>query len=173
MSLLRWALVTVPLVLFLGFAVGRLVPSGDANPWYRALIKPAATPPGWAFPVVWTTLYVLLGFALAIVLSARGARNRGLAVALFAAGVLLNFAWTPLFFGAHRVTEAWLLILAMLVVGVAATVAFARIRPLAGWLIVPYLIWISYAGVLTWRIDQLNPDAEKLAPGAKATQIIG
>ena len=172
MSLLRWAAVAVPLVVLLGFVSGSLVPVGSENAWYQGLRKPAATPPDWAFPVAWTTLYALLGFALAMVLNARGARGRGAAVALFALALALNLAWTPLFFGAHRVTASWVLIVAMLAAGVAATVAFARIRPLAGWAMVPYLVWISFAGVLTWRIDQLNPGAE-LAPAARTTQIIG
>lgn len=173
MSFLRWAVVSVPLVLLLGFGSGSLAPSGDDNGWYRALAKPAATPPDIAFPIVWTTLYALMGLALAIVLHARGAGGRGRALALFALALALNLIWTPLFFGAHRVTAAWMLIVLMLLSGIAATVAFARVRPIAGWLLVPYLVWIGYAGVLNFRIDRLNPDAETLAPGSRTTQMIG
>lgn len=173
MSFLRWAVVTVPLVLLLGFGSGSLAPSGDENGWYRALAKPAATPPNWAFPVAWTTLYALMGVALAMVLHARGARGRSAALALFTLALALNLLWSPLFFGAHQVTAAWMLIIAMLISGIAATVAFARVRRLAGWLLVPYLVWIGYAGVLNFRIDQLNPNAEELAPGPRATQVIG
>ena len=172
MSLLRWAIVTVPAVLLLGFLSGRSVPAGDANPWYVALAKPALTPPGWAFPVAWGVLYVLIGLALAIVLNARGARGRGLAVALFAVQLALNLGWQPLFFGAHRVGAALLLIVAMLAVAVATTVVFARIRRTAAWLMVPYLVWISFAGVLTWRIGQLNPGAETLVPRARTSQML-
>ena len=96
----------------------------------------------------------------------------GAAIALFAVALVLNLVWTPLFFGAHKVTLAWVLIIAMLATGIAATVAFGRIRAAAAWALVPYLVWIFYAGVLTWRIDQLNPGAE-LAPGGRTTQIIG
>lgn len=172
MSLLRWAVVTVPLVVLLGFISGSLAPAGSENRWYVALVKPEATPPNWVFPVAWTTLYALMGLALAMVLHARGARGRGAALALFAVALALNLVWTPLFFGAHKVTLAWVLIIAMLLAGVAATMAFGRIRAAAAWLLVPYLVWISYAGVLTWRIDQLNPGAENLAPDARTTQII-
>ena len=173
MSFLRWAVVTVPLVILLGFASGSAVPVGSENGWYAALAKPAATPPDWLFPVAWTTLYALMGLALAMILHARGARGRGMAIALFALALVLNLIWTPLFFGAHRVTLAWMLIVAMLLSGIAATVAFGRIRTAAAWALVPYLVWIAYAGVLTWRIDQLNPGAEELAPGGRTTQIIG
>jgi tryptophan-rich sensory protein len=173
MSFLRWAAVTVPLVILLGFASGSAVPVGSENGWYAALAKPAATPPDWLFPVAWTTLYALMGLALAMILHARGARGRGMAIALFALALVLNLIWTPLFFGAHRVTLAWMLIVAMLLSGIATTVAFGRIRTAAAWALVPYLVWIAYAGVLTWRIDQLNPGAEELAPGGRTTQIIG
>ena len=166
-------MVSVPLILLLGFLSGRSVPVGDESSWYRALAKPAVTPPGWVFPVAWTTLYVLIGLALAVVLHARGAKGRGVAVALFAAQFLLNLAWTPVFFGAHRVEVALGVIAAMLLLAIATTLAFGRIRPVAAWLMVPYLVWISFAGVLNWRIGQLNPEADALAPGAASTQVIG
>lgn len=173
MSFLRWALVTVPAVVLLGFLSGRSVPVGTENGWYLALTKPAVTPPPIAFPIAWGTLYILLGVALALILNARGARGRGLALALFAAQFALNLAWTPIFFGAHDIGLATLMIVAMLALAVATTIAFARIRPRAGWLMVPYLVWISFAGVLTWRIGQLNPDAEALAPQSGTSQVIG
>ena len=172
MSFLRWAVVTVPLIILLGFLAGRTVPMGGDSRWYVALAKPALTPPGWLFPVAWTMLYVLLGLALAMVLHARGARRRGLAITLFAAGFALNLAWTPIFFGAHRVAAALVVIGAMLAIGIATTIVFARIRPVAAWLMVPYLVWISFAGVLTWRIGQLNPDARTLVPGARTSQML-
>jgi benzodiazapine receptor len=172
MSFLRWAAVTVPAILLLGFLSGRSVTVGDESAWYRALAKPALNPPGWVFPVVWSLLYILMGFALALILNARGARGRGVAIALFAVQLVLNLLWTPLFFGAHQVGLALLDIVAMLVLAVAATFAFARIRQAAAWLMVPYLVWISFAGVLTWSIGRLNPDAATLAPGRSTSQVI-
>jgi tryptophan-rich sensory protein len=172
MSFLRWAVFTVPLILLLGFASGRAVPSGSDNNWYMALNKPALTPPGIVFPIAWTTLYILLGLAVAVILHARGARGRGLALSLFAVQFLLNLAWTPLFFGLHRVGAALLVIVVMLVLAIVTTWLFGRIRPLAAWLMVPYLVWISFAGVLTWRIGQLNPDAETLVPATHTSQML-
>lgn len=168
---LRWAVVTVPLVLLLGFASASLAPNGSKNPWYRALVQPEVQPPDWAFPVVWSTLYVMLGLALAMVVNARGSRGRGGAIALFAAALAANYAWSPTFFAAHKVGLALAIIVVMLVLGIATTFAFARIRKAAAWLMVPYLVWVSFAGVLNWRIGQLNPDAEALVPGSSSTQI--
>ena len=173
MSFLRWALVTVPGVVLLGFLSGRSVPVGTENSWYLALSKPAVTPPPIAFPIAWTTLYILMGVALALMLNARGARGRGPALALFGAQFLLNLAWTPVFFGLHKVGVATLVIAAMLALAIAATIAFGRVRTVAAWLMVPYLVWISFAGVLTWRIGQLNPDADALVPRAGTSQVIG
>lgn len=172
MSFLRWAVFTVPLILLLGFASGRAVPSGSENSWYMALQKPALTPPGIVFPIAWTTLYILMGFAVALILHARGGKGRGLALGLFAAQFALNLVWTPLFFGMHQVGAALLVIVAMLVLAILTTILFGRIRPLAAWLMVPYLVWISFAGVLTWRIGQLNPDAETLVPAAHTSQML-
>ena len=74
MSFLRWALVTVPAVLLLGTLSGRASNSGYGNPWFDALVKPEAMPPGWVFGAAWTILYILLGLALAMILNARGSR---------------------------------------------------------------------------------------------------
>lgn len=171
MSFVRWALVIVPAVLLLGFASGSIVAGGSDNAWYRALAKPGITPPDWVFPVVWTILYVLIGVALAIVLNARGARGRGLGIALFVAQLAANLVWNPLFFGWHRVPLALAVIVLLFVLALATTLLFARIRAVAAWLMVPYLVWVAFAGVLTWRIHQLNPDADSLVPGAVSTQI--
>lgn len=170
-SYLRWAVVTVPFVVLLGLLSGRMVEVGNDNCWYRALAKPALNPPDWVFPIVWTALYILLGLALAMILNARGSRLRGAAVALFVVQLLANLAWTPLFFGAHQVVNSALLIVVMLALTIATAFVFGRIRPLAAWLLVPYLVWISFAGLLTWEIHTLNPNAETLVCGGSSTQI--
>lgn len=170
-SFARWAFVTVPAVLLLGFAAGRVAPSGEENPWYQSLSRPEWQPPGWAFPVVWSILYVLLGLALAMILNARGARGRGLAIGLFVAQFALNLAWTPVFFGMHLVSAAAVLILAILALAIATTFAFARVRRGAAWLLVPYLVWLSFASILAIDIDRRNPDGETLVPSGSTTQI--
>lgn len=159
-SLLRWALVLVPAVLLLGILSARIANSGEGNPWFDALTKPALYPPPATFAVVWTVLYILMGVALAMIASARGARGRRLAVAVFAVQLVLNLAWSPLFFAGHQIQAALVLII-VLDVAVLATVAlFARIRPLAGILLLPYLAWVLFATVLTWQFLQANPDAD-------------
>lgn len=167
----RWAVVTVPLVILIGFTSGRSAPSGSDNPWYVALAKPALNPPDWMFPIAWGLIYVCMGLALATVLDARGASRRWPAVGLFALLMALLFAWQPLFFGARAITAATWLIGGIVAVGIATTVLFGRIRRSAAWLMLPLLVWSGFAGVLSWRIDRLNPGAEAVAPEPAGSQM--
>ena len=171
MSFLRYALVTVPAILLLGTISGRASGSGYGNPWFDALIKPEIMPPGWVFGVVWTLLYIALGLSLALILHARGARGRGLAVGLFLVQLLLNYSWSPIFFAMHQVGIALLVVLAMLVLSIVVTLLFARIRPAAAWLMVPYIAWLIFAALLTYQIGQLNPWAEELVPQSGSADI--
>ncbi|MBN8829046.1 MAG: tryptophan-rich sensory protein [Sphingomonadales bacterium] len=171
LSFMRWVLVTVPAIEFLGLASGFLANSGYGNRWFAALDKPELTPPGWVFALVWPILYLLMGLALAMILHARGAKGRGLAVTVFIVQLLCNLAWSPLFFAAHEATLAFYLILVILLLAIVATLLFGRIRSLAAWLMVPYLVWLGFASGLAYEIDQRNPDAERLAPAAVSTQI--
>lgn len=166
MSYLRWALVTVPLILLLGTLSGAASGSASDNPWFASLAKPGFMPPGWAFPVAWTFLYICLGLALAHILHARGARGRPLALSLFAAQLVLNLAWSPLFFAAHKVSLAFWVIVAMWILAAACAYCFFRIRRAAGLLMLPYLAWLILAGALNHQIDRLNPGAELAAPGS-------
>jgi tryptophan-rich sensory protein len=171
MSFLRYALVTVPLVLLLGTLSGTLAGSGYGNPWFDALAKPDLMPPGWVFGAAWTLLYICLGLALALILHARGARGRGVAVGIFLAQLLLNFAWSPIFFAAHEIGLAFLVIVVMMVLSALAALLFARIRRAAGLLMVPYLAWLFFAAFLNWQIGQMNPNADQLVPPQASADI--
>ncbi len=171
MSFLRYALVTVPAVLLLGIVSGRLANSGYGNPWFDALAKPEMMPPGWVFGAAWTLLYILLGIVLAILLHAKGAAMRGTVIALFVVQLLVNYAWSPVFFAMHEVRTALALIVIMVLLTLFLIVLGGRIRRLIPFLLLPYLGWLFFAGALTWGIDELNPNASELAPGAASTDI--
>lgn len=171
LAYLRWALVTVPAVVFLGFLSGKLANSGYGNRWFDALLKPEAMPPGWAFGVAWTILYVLIALAFAMVLHARGARGRGLAILLFLVQLALNLLWSPLFFRAHQVDNALALILILFMLVAVTASLFWRIRRAAGLLLLPYLAWLAFAAYLNYEIGRLNPDAETLVAPALKAQI--
>lgn len=167
----RWALVTVPAIVFLGFLSGKLANSGYGNRWFAALAKPELIPPGWVFGAAWSALYVLMALAFAIVLHARGARGRAVAITAFVAQFILNLLWSPLFFRAHQVDQALVLIVALFMLVAVTAVLFWRVRRVAGLLLLPYLCWLAFASYLNYEIGRLNPDAESLGKPAFQTQI--
>lgn len=153
-SFFRWALLTVPLCL-LGLIPGRLWTSDTA--WFASLEKPAIFPPGITFAIVWPILYILIGLAFAMVCAAWGARRRTAAIALFLLQLVVNFAWTPVFFGAYDI-DGGLTVLGILVpLVIATTVLFWKVRRTAGLLMLPYLAWILFATALNFQFLQLNP----------------
>jgi tryptophan-rich sensory protein len=171
MSFLRYAVVTVPAVLLLGMLSGYLAGSGSSNPRFAALRKPAFMPPGWVFPLAWTILYILLGLSLAMLLHAKGAHKRERVLILFWVSLVLNFAWSPVFFGMHKVTFALSLIAAMMILAMTLILTLWKIRIVAALLLYPYLGWLMFAGLLNYEILQLNPNAETLVPGGQTINI--
>ena len=169
---LRWALVTVPAITLLGLLSSKLGDAGPGNLWFARLEKPAIMPPGWVFPFAWSILYTMMAVALAFILNARGAKGRGVAVLLFLVQLALNLAWSPVFFAMHRIMLGFGLILAILLWAGLATLMFWRIRRVAGLLMLPYLAWLAFAGVLNWQIHQRNPNGLTLVPATGDTQII-
>jgi translocator protein len=159
-SFVRWALFLVPVIILLGVLSGQLAGSGAGSAWFAALQMPAAYPPGWLFGVAWTILYALMGCALAVIAAAKGARGRGAAVLMFIVQLLLNLAWSPMFFAAHQLTGALVLIVVLDLAVVLTIVLFWRVRRSAALLLLPYLAWILFATYLIFEIRQANPDLD-------------
>jgi benzodiazapine receptor len=154
------AVITVPAIVIVGFLMGIVSNSGFANGWYANLVTPGFQPPGWAFGVVWTTLYTMMGIALAVVLDAPKSAQRTVALLMFAAQLAANFAWSPLFFGAHAINAALVLIIATTFQVALTIMRFWRVRPLAGALLLPYLVWLCLATALNYETGRLNPGAD-------------
>ncbi|MFN3590601.1 MAG: TspO/MBR family protein [Thermaurantiacus sp.] len=156
-----WALVLAAILTLNGLGgVSALI--GDPPPqnaWYQALTLPAWQPPGWAFGLAWTLLYSLLGLVLARVLMAPASPGQRQALALFAFQFGLNLAWSPLFFAAQAIVPALALLAVLWLAAIAATLAVARVERWLAWAMVPYLVWLSYAALLNWRLAVLNPGA--------------
>src|SRR5690606_5897426 len=141
-SFVRWALFLVPATLLLGQLSGL---AGSANdPWFAALDKPAIYPPPMVFGIVWPVLYTLMGLAFAIVCSGWGWRYRMPAILAFTLQLLLNLAWTPLFFAAHEITLGLVVIGLLDVALVLTIVLFWQVRRTAALLLLPYLGWILF-----------------------------
>ncbi|MCD6062072.1 MAG: crtK [Moraxellaceae bacterium] len=118
------------------------------GPWYDVLEKAPGTPPGWVFPVVWNTLYLMMGIA-ALLVARTPHENRAVALRIFHAQLALNALWSPLFFGLRSPVLGLVDILLLILV-------FRRVRPLAAALLLPYLGWIMYAAYLNAGIVALN-----------------
>ena len=153
------ALVAVVAIEVLGGLSGWLSNSGFGNPWFDSLEKPSFMPPGWVFGVVWPILYALLGMALAMVIAQPPSPRRIFGLTLFSIQLLLNFAWSPVFFAKHDLSLAKWVIFLMATLAAAAAGQFWRIRTAAGLLLIPYLAWLIFAATLNATIEILNPGA--------------
>jgi tryptophan-rich sensory protein len=146
-----WPLAGALVCLGLGTASG-LSTVGGSDSWYRELVKPPGTPPSWVFGPVWSVLYLMMGTALGRLIY----RRAWPAVGTFGFQMILNLAWTPVFFGAHRIGAALFVIVSMWL-GVWMTILLARKSdPLSAGLLVPYLVWVSYATYLNVGFFWLN-----------------
>lgn len=137
---------------------GQIATFPNLVPWYAGLVKPPFNPPDWVFAPVWTALYALMAFALWRVLrdpSAVASRRRS-AVILFLVLLVLNAAWSWMFFWAHSPLLGLMNVLPQLVVAVATGASFARIDRLAALCLLPLIVWVAFAGLLNTAIWMLN-----------------
>lgn len=149
-------LICVLVINVLG-AAGAIFTSGSLKDWYALLEKPPGVPPNWVFGPVWTTLYAMIGLSLALFWhQVKAGRAKTVALRWFFSQMVLNLAWTPLFFGAHLLGVALVVIVLMLVAILITLVLFRRQHKLAGRLLIPYAIWVSYATYLNAGYFALN-----------------
>ena len=145
----------VCIVVCLGAAgIGSLLTTPSLRPWYEGLSKPRWNPPNWLFGPVWTILYLAMAIAAWLVW-----RKAGLTAApmqLFLTQLVLNVAWSALFFRLRSPGLAFAEIVVLWFAILATTIEFWRAVPAAGWLLLPYLIWVGYATALNFSIWRLN-----------------
>lgn len=164
--------------------LGAVFTAPEIGGWYAGLVKPALNPPSWVFGPVWTTLYFLMGVALflvwknewkwserAITLQEKRPRRKWNSlswrlwngdllklnlISVFLIQLLLNAVWSPVFFGMHRPDIAFFILLALWFSIVSVIMNFSRVSRAAAWLLLPYLLWVSFAGYLNFSIWTLN-----------------
>jgi tryptophan-rich sensory protein len=136
-------------------ALGALFTMPALRPWYAGLSKPRWTPPNWLFGPVWTILYIAMAVAAWLVWQRTGLMERPMK--LFLLQLALNAAWSGVFFGLHSPGAAFAEIVALWFAILATSIEFWKTAPAAGWLLLPYLIWVSYAAALNFSIWRLNP----------------
>lgn len=144
-------------VTFVAAAVGAAA-SVNAGSFYSELVLPSWAPPGSVFGPVWSVLYLSIGIASWLVWRVDGFRSARGALTLFLTQLALNSLWSWLFFGWYRGALAFADILLLWLLIVATAIAFYRVRRLAGWLLVPYLLWVTFASALNLAVWQLNPE---------------
>jgi translocator protein len=153
----RWIGLVVFIAVCLGAgSLGAIATTPEIDGWYRALAKPDWNPPDSVFGPVWTTLFVLMGIAAWLVWKPAGFKAAEIPLTLFGVQLVLNVAWSWIFFGMHQPGWAFVEIVILWLAIAATTWAFFRRSPLAGWLLVPYLAWVSFAAVLNFAIWRLN-----------------
>ncbi len=143
-------------VSFAASAVGA-VASIQAESFYGQLVQPPWAPPSSVFGPVWSVLYALMAIAAWLVWRSGGFRANRTALSLFGVQLALNALWSWLFFAWHIGAWAFADIVVLWAFIVATLVSFWRVRPLAGALLIPYLLWVSFALVLNYSVWQLNP----------------
>lgn len=149
-----WLVLTCFLLAsFLAATVGAVYLPGE---WYADLVKPGWNPPNWVFGPVWTVLYFCIGLSGWLVWKAVGWRKAAPALVVYAVQLLLNAAWTWLFFGLHRPGLAFAEILALWLSILATTILFWRKSRPAALLLIPYLCWVGFAGALNLALWLLN-----------------
>jgi translocator protein len=150
-GLAGWLMLT-----FAAAAVGGLA-SAQAGAFYLQLVRPEWAPPGWLFAPVWTALYLMMAIAAWLVWRDHGFRHAGGALTLFVVQLAANAVWTWLFFAWHQGALAFAEILLLWALIAATVIAFWRLHVVAATLLLPYLVWVSFATALTYATWQLNP----------------
>ena len=137
--------------------IGSVFTAPSIPAWYAGIVKPALNPPAWVFGPVWTTLFALMGIA-AFLIWKKGLDRRDVQIALgiFLGQLVLNASWSIIFFGLHSPGGALIEIIFLWLSIFATIIAFVRVSKSAAWLLVPYILWVSFAAYLNYLIWILN-----------------
>jgi benzodiazapine receptor len=150
-GLIGWLIIT-----FIAAAIGTAA-SAESGLFYQQISRPEWAPPAWLFAPVWTALYILMGVSAWTVWRVDGFRSARIALSLFIIQLVLNAVWTWIFFVWRQGALAFVEILVLWAFILCTTIAFWRVRTIAGILLLPYLAWVSFASVLTFTVWRLNP----------------
>ena len=141
--------------LLIGFIAGFLTRTGTEN-FALNVQKPVFSPPAVLFPIVWTILYTLMGISAYIIDKSPQSTEKNRALVLYYIQLFFNFLWSFIFFNFNNYLVAFMWITALLILIIATTVEFYKIRPVAGYLMIPYILWVTFAAVLNFSIYLLN-----------------
>lgn len=137
-------------------SLGGLFTAPQIKTWYIHLQKPSFNPPNWVFAPVWTILYLLMGISLFLIIRTPKTAYRNQSLQFFVAQFILNICWSFIFFNQHQIGLALLNIMLMWVFILLTIIWFLRQNAVAGWLLIPYLFWVSFATILNAAILRMN-----------------
>ncbi len=145
------------LVLPLGLgAIAGLFTAEAVPEWYETLNRPSFNPPNWLFGPVWTILYILLGISLFLIWKKSASKERNLAILVFLLQQALNFAWSFIFFYFNMIGFALVEIILLWASIIIMLILFRKIKPIAAYINIPYLIWVTFAAILNASYYLLN-----------------
>lgn len=156
------AAIGLTLLPHLGGIIGGLITRKSIKEWYEKLDRPSWRPPNWAFGPVWTTLYTMMGYASYLIYRDGFGESRDRALMLYGSQLALNWIWTPIFFGSHKLGLAFGEILLLLGNIAVCIGVFYPINRTASFLLVPYFGWVTLATTLTYSIWQRNKSKQNL-----------
>jgi translocator protein len=148
--------VAIAIVVTFTAALTSLVVPEAIDGWYATLNRPSFAPPNWLFGPVWTVLYILMGIAAGLVWSQPQSAMRTNALVIYGLQLVPNASWTLIFFGAHAMSGALVVIIILVVMILVTMRAFFLLHRTAGWLLLPYLTWVSFATILNTAYVVLN-----------------
>jgi len=145
--------ITLP---FLAAFVGSYFTTPSIATWYAYLNKPTFSPPNWIFAPVWTLLYILMGISFYIIWGASSKKNKGGAMGVYIAQLVLNSMWSIVFFGLHNLGLALVVIAILWVLILLTIIRFYKFNKIAGIILIPYILWVSFASFLNLTVFLLN-----------------
>lgn len=147
----------IALLITIGLgSLGGLFTYPEIKNWYTTLQKPSFQPPNWLFGPVWTLLYTLMGISAYLVWKLPATAQRNKALAVFTIQFILNFCWSIIFFNQHQIGWALVEIIVMWACIVLTMISFSKLSSAAAWLLLPYILWVSFATILNAAIWKLN-----------------
>ena len=151
-----WLFLFIFLCLIFGNGIGGYFTFVSVETWYQTLNKPNFNPPDWVFGPVWTTLYILMGVSIWLIWKKETSKIRTISMIIFWVQFFFNIFWTYLFFGIQRIDLGLFEIFFLIFLILINIIYFYKIDKIASYLLVPYVLWVSYASILNYKIWVLN-----------------
>ena len=152
--------------------IGSIFTTPSIGTWYKTLIRPDLAPPNWVFGPVWTTLFLMMGIALFLIWEKdHKSKMAKIALTVFGVQLILNTLWSILFFGLQNPFVAFIELIFLWIAILATIILFVKISKSAAWLLVPYILWVSFAGYLNFSFYSLNAHESLVMPDPNFTTI--